>query len=127
MNCMRISTGITVTGDEWWLKFHGQADELPWPQEEVDDDSLMETYGNIPWLTLSPPLRDEDYVSKGQITIGGRRVDPQIEGREPMTRMRNQGCVTNTVRVEEDLAERGRETIQSEKWEHLVHGHGHSQ
>ena len=30
------TNSVTVTGDEWWLKFHGQADELPWSQEEVD-------------------------------------------------------------------------------------------
>ena len=59
-----IPTSITVTGDEWWLKFHGQADELPWPQEEVDDDSLTKTYGNTPWSTLNLPFCDEDYVTK---------------------------------------------------------------
>ena len=85
---------------------------MPWPQEEVDDDSLTKTYGNTPWSTLSLPLCDEDYVSKGQTTTGARKVDPLIEVREPVTRMRNQGCVTNIVRVEADLAKRGRETIE---------------
>ena len=24
-----LTNSITVTGDEWWLKFHGQTDKLP--------------------------------------------------------------------------------------------------
>ena len=42
------TNSVTVNGDEWWLKFHGQDDELPWPREDVDDGSLTQTYKNTP-------------------------------------------------------------------------------
>ena len=27
-----ITTSITVTGDEWWMKYFGLTEALPWPQ-----------------------------------------------------------------------------------------------
>ena len=29
--CADESNSITFTGEEWWLKYFGLADELPWP------------------------------------------------------------------------------------------------
>ena len=58
-----IPTSITINGDEWWLKFHGQDDELPdsWPRDVANDDNVMETHKNITWSTLNHSLCDEDH------------------------------------------------------------------
>ena len=40
---------ITVTGEELWMKYFGLTEALPWPQEEVDDNSTSQTYGNTQW------------------------------------------------------------------------------
>ena len=85
---------------------------MPWLPEEIDDDNITKTYGNTTWSTLNLPLCDEDYISKEKTTSEERNIDPQTEVREPMTRMCNQGCVTNMVRVEVDLAKHGIETIE---------------
>ena len=79
-----IPTSITISGDEWWLKFYGQDDELPdsWPREVAEDDNAMETYWKI-----NLPLCDEDLISKEQ----SRNVDSQDEVRKHLTRMQGRG------------------------------------
>ena len=112
-----IPTSITINGDEWWLKFHGQHDELPdsWPREVTDDDNAMETYENITWSTLNIHLCDEDPISKEQ----SGNVDSQDEVREHVTRIHTQEFMTNMVRVEADHAEHGREsTEENDKIDH---------
>ena len=73
------SNGITVTGEEWWLKVFGLTDELPWPQEEADDSSISQTYENTPCLNVSIAGEDIDEIgySKEQTSLGVTVEQPQ--------------------------------------------------
>ena len=68
------TNSVTVNGNEWWLKFHGQDDELPWPREDVDDGSLTQTYKNKPWSSLNVSVvgekNDETGYNKDQTSFG---------------------------------------------------------
>ena len=63
------SNSITVNREEWWLKFVGLADKLPWPQEEVDDRSISQTYENTPWI-----MTEEDNRDRGHTDDEGKRL-----------------------------------------------------
>ena len=39
-----IPDSIPVTGEEWWMKYLGLTEALPWPQEEVNNDDTSQTY-----------------------------------------------------------------------------------
>ena len=95
---------ITVTGEEWWLKHFGLTEELSWPQEEVDDSSILQIYKNTPWSSLNEGEDiDETGYSKGQTTLG-----EMVEA--PKTNRWNQRCMTNIVRANTDITGYDRET-----------------
>ena len=56
------------------MKYFGLTEELPWPHEEVDDNSIAQVYENTPWSSLNVSISGEDVdeigYSEGQTTLG---------------------------------------------------------
>ena len=100
---------ITVTGEEWWLKHFGLTEELLWPQEEVDDSSILQIYKNTPWSSLNVSISGEDIdetrYSEGQTILG-----EMIEA--PKSNRWNQRCMTNMVRANTDITGYDRKTVK---------------
>ena len=86
------TNSVTVTVDEWCVKFHGQDDDLQWLQEDVDDGSLTQTYKNTPWSSLNFSVaceeNDETGYNKDQTSFG------VMEDQQQNNRW-NKRCMTN--------------------------------
>ena len=105
--CADKSTSITITGEEWWLKFLGLADELPWPEEEADDSSILQTYKNTPLLSLNVSITgkdtDETGCNKDQPGFG-------MTAEQPQSNRWDKRYMTNMVRANTDITGCDRET-----------------
>jgi hypothetical protein len=55
------SNSITVTGEEWWMKYFGLKEALRWPQEEVNDNTIPQVYKNTPWSSLNVSISGKFY------------------------------------------------------------------
>ena len=94
-----IPTSVTVTGDEWWMRYFGLTEALPWPQEGVYDDNTPQTCRNTQRSNMNLSVHDEDHADEGQTTLERNVVDTQSDVREPVMRTRDQGYVTNMIRA----------------------------
>ena len=67
------SNSITVTGEEWWMKYFGQKEALSRPQEKVNDNTIPQVYENTPWSNLNVFISGKDIdeigYSNGQTTL----------------------------------------------------------
>ena len=82
---------------------------MPWPQEEVDDSSITQTYENTPWSSLNVSIAGEDIdeigYSKDQTSLG-------VMVEQPQNNRWDQRCMTNMVRANADIIRYNRETTK---------------
>ena len=74
-----IPTSVTVSGDQWWMRYFGLTEALPWPQEGVYDDNTPQTCRNTKRADLNLPAHDEDHANDGQTTLERNVVDTQSD------------------------------------------------
>ena len=105
---MRMNQTASLS-PEWWMKYFGLTEELPWPQEEVDENSISQVYENTPWSSLNVSISGEDIdetrYSEGQTILG-----EMIEA--PKSNRWNQRCMTNMVRANTDITKYSRGTTE---------------
>ena len=95
---------ITVTGEEWWIKYHGLTEELPWPQDEIDDSNLSQVYKDAPLPSLGVSVAgDRGDMGKVEYDNGGAAAGEmchrwQMDNCPLGMEVRDQRCRTNMVR-----------------------------
>ena len=63
---------ITVTGKEWWMRNYGLTEELPCPQDEIDDSNLSQAYEDTPLSSLDVSVTgDHGDTDKVEYNQGG--------------------------------------------------------
>ena len=71
------------------MKNYGLREELPWPQEEVDDNSFSQVYEDTPLSSLDVSVTGEDVDigeikhNKGQTTVREMIEKSLSDGWEP--------------------------------------------
>ena len=75
------------------MKNYGLREELPWPQEEVDDNSFSQVHEDTPLSSLDVSVTGEDVDigeikhNKGQTTVREMIEKSLIDGWEPLMRV----------------------------------------
>ena len=94
---------ITVTGEEWWIKYHGLTEELPWPQDEIDDSNLSQVYEDTPPSSLDVSVTGEVEYNHGGITAG--EMSDRLQRDDCLLEMgvQDRRCMTNMVMWNTDV------------------------
>ena len=96
---------ITVTGKELpIIANYCLTEELPWPQDDVDNSNLSKAYKDTPLSSLDVSITgghgyiDEAEYNQGGATAGEMIDKLQIDGGELKMGARDWRCMTNMVR-----------------------------